>query len=194
MAEALGEADEAVRRDPRSPEALVARGLCLAALGRTADAGASFGKALEVAPAHPDALFFLAVIEMQAGRATEATTHLERVLQVAPGYPQARELLAQARSGASASPARRIHLRLLRVGERERAEEALRRARSGEDFAALARALSEDPSATRGGDLGLVRVSELAEPLRTAAAALPSGGISGLLETPDGFVLLKRER
>jgi parvulin-like peptidyl-prolyl isomerase len=80
------------------------------------------------------------------------------------------------------------------VRERERAEEALRRALSGEDFAALARALSEDPSAPRGGDLGLVRVSDLAEPLRSAAAALGSGRLSALLETPQGYVVLKRDR
>jgi parvulin-like peptidyl-prolyl isomerase len=119
---------------------------------------------------------------------------LERVLQVAPGYPQARELLARARAGASRAPAERIRLRLLRVRDRDEAEAALRRARAGEDFAVLARTLSEDPSAARGGDLGLVRVSDLAEPLRTAAAALPSGRVSGLIATPQGYVLLKRDR
>ena len=194
LEESLREADEAVRLDPRSPEAHVARGLCLGALGRTAQAGASFEKALQLAPAQPDALFFLAALTMQAGRTGEAIALLERVLQIAPGYPQARELLARARSGASRVPAERIHLRLLRVRDRDEAEAALRRARAGEDFAALARTLSEDPSAARGGDLGLVRVSDLAEPLRTAAAALPSGRVSGLLETPQGYVLLKRDR
>jgi parvulin-like peptidyl-prolyl isomerase len=81
----------------------------------------------------------------------------------------------------------------LRVRERERAEEALHRARSGEDFAALVHALSEDPSAPGGGDLGQVRISELAEPLRTAAGALAPGETSPILETPAGYVLLRRE-
>jgi len=194
LEDALREADEAARLDPRSPEAHVARGLCLGALGRTAEAEASFRAALQVAPAHPDALFFLGALAMQGGRSAEATSFLERVLRAAPGYPQARELLARARAGGAPVPGGRIHLRLLRVRERERAEEALLRARAGEDFAALARALSQDPSAPRGGDLGLVRVADLAEPLRRAAAALPPGGTSGLLETPQGYVLLKRDR
>jgi choline-sulfatase len=194
LSEALAEAEEAVRLDPRSPEAYVARGLCLGALGRTAQAGASFEEALHVAPANPDALFFLAALEVQAGRPAEAASLLERVRQVAPGYPGAGELLARARSGASRVPAERVHLHLLRVREKKRAEEALRRALSGEDFAALARALSEDPSAARGGDLGLVRVSDLAGPLRAAALRLAPGDVSRLVETADGFVILKRDR
>ncbi len=189
-----------MRLEPRSPEAHVAAGLCLGALGRAAEAGQAFRRALEVSPGQPDALFFLAATEMQAGRPDEAAALLERVLRAAPGYPQAREMLAAARaqnrSGAGTGPAAEgsIHLRLLRVRDRPRAEEAFQRARAGEDFARLARALSEDPTAARGGDLGLVRVAELAEPLRTAAAALPEGAISRLLPTADGYVLLKRER
>ena len=74
----------------------------------TAEARASFDKALEIAPAHPDALFFKAALAMQGGRTAEAISLLERVLEVAPGYPQARDLLARARSGASRPPAERV--------------------------------------------------------------------------------------
>jgi parvulin-like peptidyl-prolyl isomerase len=58
----------------------------------------------------------------------------------------------------------------------------------------LARASSVDPSASRGGDLGLVPLADLADPLRTAAAALRPGQVSDVIGTSDGFVLLKRER
>jgi arylsulfatase A-like enzyme/tetratricopeptide (TPR) repeat protein len=191
---ALAEAEEAARLDPRSAEAQVARGLCLGALGRAPEAEAAFRRALEAAPGNPDALFFLAVTQLKSGHSGEAAALVERVLRVAPGYPQARELLAAARAGAAPEADGRVHLRLLRVRERARAEEASRRARSGEDFASLARELSEHPSASRGGDLGLVRVEDLAAPLRAAAAALPAGGMSPVLPTGDGFVLLKRER
>jgi choline-sulfatase len=193
LPEALAEASEAVRLDPRSPEAHVAQGLCLGALGRTGQARASFESALEIAPSHPDALFFLAALDAQAGRLAEALAPLERLQKVAPGYPGATELLARIRSTPRRPSMGRIHLRLLRLREKREAEEALQRARSGEDFAALARALSVDPSASRGGDLGLVRVADLAEPLRTAAVALDVGGVSGLLQTGEGYVLLKRE-
>jgi tetratricopeptide (TPR) repeat protein len=190
LEDSLREADEAVRLDPGSPEAHVARGLCLGALGRSAEAGASFEKALQLAPAHPDALFFLAALSMQAGRTREAIALLERVLQVAPGYPQARELLARARSGASRAPAERIHLRLLRVRDRDEAETALRRpARASTSV--LARRCRRTERGARGRPR-LVR-SDLAERWRTAAGA-PPGRVSGLLETPQGYVLLKRDR
>jgi parvulin-like peptidyl-prolyl isomerase len=190
--EALREAEAAVRLDGGSPEAHVARGLCLGALGRSGEAEAALRAALAVAPRHPDALFFLAAMALRGGRTAEAIPLLEQVLQVAPGYPQAGELLQRARSLPVSGA--RIHLRLLRVSERARAEEVLRRARAGEDFAALARELSQDPSAVRGGDLGLVRLADLAPELRRVAAALPPGGVSPLLQSPEGFVLLKRER
>jgi peptidyl-prolyl cis-trans isomerase SurA len=70
----------------------------------------------------------------------------------------------------------------------------VRRAAAGEDFAALARELSEDASAAHGGDLGFVRPAELAEPLRSAAAALAPGSVSPPLATPSGYVLLKRDQ
>jgi parvulin-like peptidyl-prolyl isomerase len=78
--------------------------------------------------------------------------------------------------------------------ERTGAEEALRRAAAGEDFTQLARVLSVDPSAAQGGDLGPVRLTDLAEPLRSAARALHPGDLSPVLEVDGGYVVLKRER
>jgi arylsulfatase A-like enzyme/Flp pilus assembly protein TadD len=196
---ALAEADRAVALLPRAAESHVARGLALGALGREAEAGEAFRAAAKLAPDDPDALFFLAAIELRAGRAAAAVPLLERVLKRAPGYPRARDTLALARQQAAPRPAAApnagaVHLRLLRSSDRAGAEAAARRAASGEDFAALARALSEDPSSARGGDLGFVVPNELAEPLRTAAAALSPGQLSPVLETASGFVVLKREQ
>ena len=196
---ALAEADRAVAILPRAPEGHVARGLALGALGREAEAAEAFHEAVKLAPDDPDALFFLAAIEIRAGRADTAVPLLERLLKRAPSYPGARETLALARRQAAprapAAPlAGSVHLRLLRVGDRSQAEAAARRAASGEDFAALARAVSEDPSSARGGDLGFVVPAELAEPLRTAAAALGPGQLSPVLETAAGYVVLKREK
>ena len=70
----------------------------------------------------------------------------------------------------------------------------MRRAAGGEDFAALARELSEDPSASRGGDLGVLRLADLAEPLRSAASVLRPGEVSSVVEVAGSFVVLQRER
>ena len=75
---------------------------------------------------------------------------------------------------------------------RARAEAALARVRKGEDFAAVARQASEDPgSGPRGGDLGVFGKGTMVPPFEQAAFALPAGQVSGLVETPFGFHIIK---
>jgi len=98
----------------------------------------------------------------------------------------------------------RVHARhiLLRVPDgagpevkkaaRAKAEAALARVRKGEDFAAVAREVSEDPgSAPHGGDLGAFGKGQMVPPFEQAAFALPAGQISGLVESPFGFHVIK---
>jgi choline-sulfatase len=203
---ALAAAERAVALDARAPQGHVARGLALGALGREAEAEQAFRNALEQDADDPDALFFLAAVELRGGRAQAAAALLERLLKRAPEYPGAREALTLARQASTPPPtatpiptatptaAGGVHLRLLRVSDRARADAAASRAAAGEDFAALARELSEDPSAARGGDLGVVAPGDLAEPLRSLAAGLEPGQLSPVHETPAGYVLLKREK
>jgi arylsulfatase A-like enzyme/Tfp pilus assembly protein PilF len=191
------EAEEALRLDPKSAEAQVAWGLVLGALGREPEAAAAFRSALKLKPDQADALFYLGSVELRAGRPAVAVPLFERLVRKAPRYPGAEASLAIARARAvpaAAPPRDGIALRLIRVRDRSRAETAVRRAAAGEDFGALARELSEDASAARGGDLGFVRPADLAEPLRSAAASLGAGRVSAVLETPGGYVILKRDR
>jgi len=75
---------------------------------------------------------------------------------------------------------------------RGKAEAALARVRKGEDFAAVAREVSEDPgSAPRGGDLGAFGKGQMVPPFEQAAFALPAGQVSGLVETPFGLHIIK---
>jgi parvulin-like peptidyl-prolyl isomerase len=87
-----------------------------------------------------------------------------------------------------------VRLRLLRVAERRLAEDLAHRLARGGDFASLARAHSVDPSAPQGGELGAVRVQDLAEPLRSSVGRLTPGQISPILRTPAGYVIVQRER
>jgi arylsulfatase A-like enzyme/Flp pilus assembly protein TadD len=190
---ARAEAQEARKLDPKSPEACVAQGLVLGAMGREQEAAQALREALRLAPDDPDALFYLGSVELRAGRGEAALPLLEKLAQKAPDYPQGRATLALARQMAAPPPEGSARLRLLRVRDRPKAEGIARRLETGADFAALARAESGDPSAARGGDLGIVKLADLAEPLRTAAAALAAGQVSPILETAAGFVLLKRE-
>ena len=62
----------------------------------------------------------------------------------------------------------------------------------GEDFAALARANSDCPSKAEGGDLGTFGRGMMGTEFETCAFGLPVGGVSGVVETPFGYHLIKR--
>ncbi len=71
---------------------------------------------------------------------------------------------------------------------RAKVEDVIKRARAGEDFAKLAREVSEDKaSAAQGGDLGLVGPGDLVAPFEQAAFALKKGEISAPVRTPFGY-------
>jgi peptidyl-prolyl cis-trans isomerase C len=75
---------------------------------------------------------------------------------------------------------------------RKKAEALLVRARAGEDFAALARKSSDDPgSAAKGGDLGEFRQGQMVPAFEQAAFALKPGELSGVVESPFGFHIIK---
>src|SRR5262249_3990773 len=63
-------------------------------------------------------------------------------------------------------------LRIIVVSDRDEAQRLLERVRNGEDFAALARASSLDPSASDGGLLGRVPISSLRPDLQTVLRGL----------------------
>ncbi len=76
---------------------------------------------------------------------------------------------------------------------RAKAEEARQRALAGEDFAELARELSEGPTAANGGDLGFFTREQTAPAFAAAAFALEPGGISPVVRTPFGLHVIKVE-
>ncbi len=70
---------------------------------------------------------------------------------------------------------------------RQRAEAWLSRARAGEDFAELAREVSDCRTASAGGDLGAARRGFWVKPLSDVAFALEVGEISEVFQTQYGF-------
>jgi parvulin-like peptidyl-prolyl isomerase len=62
----------------------------------------------------------------------------------------------------------------------------------GADFAALARAHSDCPSGRRGGDLGAFGRGQMVGEFDQVAFGLEVGAMSGVVETPFGYHLIKR--
>lgn len=78
------------------------------------------------------------------------------------------------------------------------AAEALEKARiviaelkRGEKFDDAALRYSDGPNASRGGRLGLVRQGELLPAIERAIASLVPGGISEIIETPEGYHIVR---
>ena len=74
---------------------------------------------------------------------------------------------------------------------RQHAEEVLAKVKAGEDFAALAKQYSEDPSAAQGGDLGAFTRGKMVQPFERAAFSLAPGETSDLVESPFGLHIIK---
>lgn len=77
---------------------------------------------------------------------------------------------------------------------RAKAEELVKRARAGEDFAKLAQEFSQDRgSKALGGDLGWFGRGEMLKPFEDAAFSLKAGEVSGVVETQFGYHVIKVE-
>ena len=74
---------------------------------------------------------------------------------------------------------------------REKLLELRERIINGDKFATLARMYSEDPSARRGGELGMASKSIFWPVFSDAAMSLKPGVISQIVETPDGFHIIE---
>jgi len=84
-------------------------------------------------------------------------------------------------------------LRIIVVSSREEAERLRERVRNGEDFAALARASSVDPSASDGGLLGRIAISTLRPDLQTVLRGLDAGQMTPVMQIPTGFAFMRVE-
>ncbi len=75
---------------------------------------------------------------------------------------------------------------------RAKAADVLQQVKSGKDFGELAKHYSQDPgSAASGGDLGYFTQGQMVAPFEQAAFSLKPGNVSGVVETPFGFHIIK---
>ena len=82
---------------------------------------------------------------------------------------------------------------ITKLEAKKKAEEALKMTKEEfADFSALAKEYSDDPSASTGGDLGFFGKGAMTPKFEEAVFALEKNQISGIVETPFGFHIIKK--
>ena len=132
------------------------------------------------------------------------TGYLESVSQVPAGYPSEAELSAayeQGKAGFNLPATYRVAQIFLATPDtataavakvREEAQKLAREARGGGDFAALARAKSQDrSSAERGGEVGNLPLARMLPEVRDAIAKLKTGQVGDPVQSAAGFHVVK---
>jgi peptidyl-prolyl cis-trans isomerase SurA len=74
---------------------------------------------------------------------------------------------------------------------RERAKKALQRIRTGEAFEKVAEQTSEDPQFSTGGFLGTFKSGDFVKEIESAVSGLNPGDVSDVVQTRQGFHLVK---
>ncbi|RLA81689.1 MAG: hypothetical protein DRG33_00035 [Deltaproteobacteria bacterium] len=86
-----------------------------------------------------------------------------------------------------------VRVRQIFTTDRQKAEEALRRLQSGQDFSQVAKELSEGPFARVGGRVGVIRRGQMPKKWEEVVFSMKEGETSGIIQTPDGFYIVRVE-
>ena len=89
-----------------------------------------------------------------------------------------------------ADPSPALHLGILVVPTREKAEAIRKKLEAGWDFGVLAKENSTDPGNVEGGYLGQLRLNELRPEFRDALKNVAPGQLSSIVPTQTGFAIL----
>ena len=99
--------------------------------------------------------------------------------------------LLPAQSSAQSATQPLVDLLIIVADSPTQADRVLQRLKNGEDFAAVAKEISIDPTASDGGSMGRVDPAALRPELRDAVKRLSVGEISGVIHTHSGYAILK---
>lgn len=111
--------------------------------------------------------------------------------EAAPEVIAAQHVLVAYKGAKGAKPA----IKRSKAEAKKRAEEALAKAKKGDDFSELVKTYSDEPGAAeRLGNLGKFKHEAMVKPFADAAFALKVGEISEPVETEFGFHIIKRNQ
>ena len=126
-------------------------------------------------------------IERSVLRRQVLSRELEQKATVTDAEARAEYEQHKSEYGKSAS----VHLQEIVVPDSAQAQDVVRRARGGEDFSSLARALSTAGSRANGGDLGQVNPGDMNPELARVVGALAVGGVSDPIALENGFRIVR---
>ncbi len=104
------------------------------------------------------------------------------------------EMVIERVTGSVPAEAEQVHARHILLSSEQDAQQALRRIQAGEDFAKVAREMSQDEiTRADGGDLGFFPKGMLSVPkeVEDAAFALQPGQVSGIVRSPYGYHIIQ---
>jgi tetratricopeptide (TPR) repeat protein len=94
-------------------------------------------------------------------------------------------------SAAQQNSSNEIPLSIIVVSSEPEAQRILELLKNGEDFAAIAKNKSTDPSANSGGYLGKLDPANLRPELKHALGGVGAGHVSAIVRIPSGYAILK---
>ncbi len=164
--------------------------------GRLPDALRYYEEILDLGARDPRISAEIALVHERREDFDQAIVHYEQALELVPENAQLKVALNRVRriveERAKAIESNKIRVRQIVVATREAADAVMDRLTAGADFAELARETSIDSSRDSGGDLGFFGPGEMILEFEQAAMGLEVGEISGVVQTPMGFHIIKR--
>ncbi len=165
-------------------------------MGQMEEAAKAYSKALSLKPDLTEAHAALASLYVESGDLDRAIQQLERATRLAPDSSLVKDSLVEVLAMREDRDRRRaggeMRARHIVVKSEELARSLLQKVRSGEDFSALARTHSTDPSGRAGGDIGAFKPGDLLPAFEDVVKGLQPGEVGEPLRTAVGWHVIER--
>ena len=188
---AKAQLDTALHFDPENPEAHRYLGFYFTQVDSLEAAVEQYREIVRLVPDHFEAYNNIAFLLTQQGNYAKALSYYEQAREraVEPALIYGINARIEAVRGMMEG---KMRARYILVKTEPEAQDMSRRIQNGEDFAELARQISQAPKAQDGGDVDFFGPGELLPEFEEAVLQLEVGQVSGAVQVPVGFLIIQR--